>query len=100
MTSQKPLASLSLDVDNKWSYLKTHGDSSWEALPSYLDTLVPRVLDFLARRNLSITFFVVGLDAREDKNHRALSELARAGHEIGNHSFSHEPWFHLYQTER
>ena len=23
------LASLSLDLDNKWSYLKTHGDAGW-----------------------------------------------------------------------
>ena len=38
----KPLASLSLDLDNKWSYMKTHGDAGWEALPSYLDACVPR----------------------------------------------------------
>ena len=36
----KPLASLSLDLDNEWSYLKTHGDVSWEALPSHLDVAV------------------------------------------------------------
>ena len=43
----KPLASLSLDLDNKWSYLKTHGDPGWESFPSYLDVVVPRVLDLL-----------------------------------------------------
>ena len=32
----KPLASLSLDLDNQWSYMKTHGDPGWESLPSYL----------------------------------------------------------------
>ena len=26
----------------------------------------------------------------------ALSPIAAAGHEIGNHSFNHEPWLHLY----
>ena len=41
----KPLASLSLDLDNKWSYMKTHGDAGWEAFPSYLDIVVPRVLE-------------------------------------------------------
>jgi peptidoglycan-N-acetylglucosamine deacetylase len=100
MSSQKPLASLSLDVDNKWSYLKTHGDPGWESFPSYLDVLVPRVLDFLAQRKLQITFFVVGQDAALEKNHDALSALAAGGHEIGNHSFSHEPWMHLYARER
>ncbi len=43
----KSIASLSLDLDNRWSYLKTHGDASWESFPSYLDLLVPLVLDML-----------------------------------------------------
>lgn len=95
----KPIASLSLDVDDKWSYLKTHGDSDWENFPSYLDVLVPRVLDFLAQRNLTITFFVVGQDALVAKNNAALQSIAAAGHEIGNHSFSHEPWLSLYSRD-
>jgi peptidoglycan-N-acetylglucosamine deacetylase len=100
MSSQKPIASLSLDLDNKWTYLKVHGDSGWEDFPSYLDVLVPRVLDFLTRRHLQITFFVVGQDAALDKNRDALRAIAAAGHEIGNHSFSHEPWLHLYGKDR
>lgn len=92
----KPIASLSLDLDNEWTYLKTRGDPRWEALPSYLDCVVPRVLDLLARRGLRITFFVVGQDAALDKNRQALGRLAPAGHEIGNHSMRHEPWLHLY----
>ncbi|HZR13834.1 MAG TPA: polysaccharide deacetylase family protein [Acidimicrobiia bacterium] len=92
----KMLASLSLDLDNQWSYMKTHGDAGWDSYPSYLDVVVPRVLDFLAARGLRITFFVVGQDAALDRNHDALAALSRAGHEIGNHSFRHEPWLHLY----
>jgi hypothetical protein len=92
----KPLASLSLDLDNKWSYMKTHGDAGWETFPSYLDIVVPRALEFLRERGLTITFFIVGQDAVLDENHAALSSIAPAGHEIGNHSFHHEPWLHLY----
>jgi hypothetical protein len=95
-----PTASLSLDLDNQWSYMKTHGDAGWEAFPSYLDLVVPRVLDFLSARGLTITFFVVGQDAALEKNHAALRRLADAGHEIGNHSFKHEPWLHLYSEEQ
>jgi peptidoglycan-N-acetylglucosamine deacetylase len=29
MRDSKPIASLSLDLDNKWSYMKTHGDPGW-----------------------------------------------------------------------
>jgi hypothetical protein len=40
--------------------------------------------------------FVVGQDAALEKNREALGAIAAAGHEIGNHSFHHEPWLHLY----
>jgi peptidoglycan/xylan/chitin deacetylase (PgdA/CDA1 family) len=92
----KPIASVSLDLDNEWTYLKVHGDATWESYPSYLDIVVPRVLRFFEERNLTITFFVVGQDAALEKNHTALASLSAAGHEIGNHSFAHEPWLHLY----
>lgn len=97
--TKKPIASLSLDLDNKWSYMKTHGDPGWETFPSYLDIVVPRFLEFLGERNLTITVFIVGQDAALEKNHAALKSIADAGHEIGNHSFNHEPWLHLYSEE-
>jgi hypothetical protein len=88
--------SLSLDLDNKWSYLKTHGTDAWLGFPSYLDLVVPRILEFLRDRGLRLTFFIVGQDAALEKNRAALRSIAEAGHEIGNHSFNHEPWLHLY----
>jgi peptidoglycan/xylan/chitin deacetylase (PgdA/CDA1 family) len=96
----KPLASLSLDLDNKWSYMKTHGDSGWESFPSYLDAAVPKILDFLKAREQLITFFIVGQDAALDKNKEQLRSIADAGHEIGCHSYNHEPWLHLYSYEK
>ena len=94
------LASISLDLDNKWSYLKTHGDAGWDSYPTYLPTLVPSVLDILDRIGLKITFFVVGQDAARQENQAALRTISEAGHEIGNHSFHHEPWLHLYSREQ
>ena len=90
-----PLRAVSLDLDNKWSYMKTHGDPGWESLPSYLDIVVPRVLKLLQEENLAITFFIVGLDATQPTSQPILRTIADAGHEIGNHSFKHEPWLHL-----
>lgn len=92
----KPPASLSLDLDNQWSYMKTHGDRGWESFPTYLPLVIPRILDFLAGRHLTISFFVVGQDAALEPNRGPLRTLALAGHEIGNHSFHHQPWLHLY----
>ena len=97
---KKPIASLSLDLDNKWSYMKTHGDERWKSFPSYLNLLVPRVLEFLKQRNLTITFFIVGQDAAFEENRDTLATIAGAGHEIGNHSFHHEPWLHLYSEKQ
>lgn len=91
-----PLCSLSLDLDNLWSYLKTHGDAGWDQYPSYLQIVVPRVLKFLADRGLKITWFIVGKDADDPEHRSVLRSITDAGHEVGNHSFFHEPWLHLY----
>jgi len=94
----KPTASLSLDLDNLWVYLKTRGHP-WEDARSYLPSVVPLILDVLQRRGLRITFFIVGRDATREANQDALTLIARAGHEIGNHSFDHEPWIQDYDVE-
>jgi len=95
-SSTERIASVSLDLDNKWAYMRSSKIEGWEDYPTYLDVAVPRVLDFLSRRALTITFFIVGKDASLAKNHEAIASIAKAGHEIGNHSFNHEPWLHLY----
>ncbi len=99
-TTQKPIASLSLDLDNKWSYLKTHGDAGWDQYPTYLPLVVPRFLRVLQQLDLKMTVFVVGQDAARDENFEALASISAAGHEIGNHSFNHEPWLHLYSEQQ
>lgn len=97
---QKPIADISLDLDNKWSYLKTRGDEAWATYPSYLDQVVPHILQTLASHSLRITVFVVGQDAAMDANLPALRSIVAAGHEIGNHSFHHEPWLQRYTPEQ
>lgn len=88
--------SISLDLDNLWSYLKIHGDDGWRSFPSYLDRLAEIMIGRLRKHGLRITVFVVGQDAALAKNREALAALAAEGHEIGNHSFSHEPWFYRF----
>jgi peptidoglycan-N-acetylglucosamine deacetylase len=96
----KPLASISLDLDNQWSYMKIHGDEGWNQYPSYLDVFLPTVLDILDDLNLKITFFIVGQDAVLEKNRHALRLIVDRGHEIGNHSFHHESWLQTYPKEQ
>ncbi len=94
------ISSISLDLDNKWSYMKTHGDVGWEAFPSYLPQVVPTILNVLQSLDAKITFFIVGQDAALPINREPLGAIAAAGHEIANHSFHHEPWLHEYSREQ
>lgn len=100
MAKKKILASVSLDLDDQWSYMKVHGDDGWETFPSYLDIVVPIFLDVFDRLDIKITFFVVGQDAAIERNHKILRSIIERGHEIGNHSFHHESWLKTYSKEK
>jgi peptidoglycan-N-acetylglucosamine deacetylase len=95
-SKSKPLASISLDLDNQWSYMKIHGDEGWDQYPSYFDIFVPHVLDLLDELELKITFFIVGKDAESQENRRYLRMIVDRGHEVGNHSYHHESWLQTY----
>ena len=100
MAKNKIPASISLDLDDQWSYMKVHGDEGWETFPSYLDIVVPIFLDVFDKLDMKITFFVVGQDAAIEKNHKVLQSIVERGHEIGNHSFHHESWLKTYSKEK
>ena len=92
----KPLASVSLDLDNQWSYMKIHGDEGWDKYPSYFDIFIPHVLDVLDQLDLKITFFIVGKDAESEGNRKYLRMITERGHEVGNHSYHHESWLQTF----
>ena len=61
--------------------------------------VMPRVLDVLARRGVTSTFFVIGEKLAQPPN-RALAERAHAeGHWIGNHTWSHSRPFGLMEAD-
>lgn len=88
-TTARPLATLSLDLDDVWAYLRTRGEPDWESAPSVLPLAVERLLPVLARHDLRLTVFVVGRDARRPAGRAAVQALAEAGHEIASHSQLH-----------
>lgn len=51
------------------------------------DQFTPQILEVLAKYNVEATFFVVG--ERAEKYPSMLRRIAREGHVIGNHSYSH-----------
>lgn len=92
-------ASLSIDLDNEWAYLRSRGDPRWRSYPSYLGAVVPQMLDILKRRGLQVTFFMVGKDAENPNNRDSLASISGSGHEVGNHSFRHELWLSRYSEQ-
>ncbi len=51
---------------------------------------LPRLLDELDVHGLRATFFVEAINC--ELNPDAVTEIARRGHELGSHGWSHEPW--------
>ena len=95
----KPIASLSLDLDDLWAYQRSHGDPAWTQHGSYLPSLMPPLLDLLDQHACRITFFVVGADAAAPKSAPWIRMITERGHEVGNHSYNHECWMHRYSRE-
>lgn len=100
MSSDDRIASLSVDLDNQWTYMKMHGVEGWQSFPSYFGVVVPRMLEFFKARSLDVTFLVVGQDAAIEEQRPALEALVQNGHEIGNHSFHHDTWMHEYPLDQ
>ncbi|MCA9138228.1 MAG: polysaccharide deacetylase family protein [Planctomycetales bacterium] len=91
----RPIASLSIDFDNKWAYLRAAGRSDWESVTSYLNIVAERVLETLGQFNLPLTVFVVGRDLKNESDVRAIESLKQLpAHEFANHSMNHLPWMH------
>lgn len=86
------VCSVSVDLDPLSCYYGIHGLGTPPGLLAdvVLQRALPRFAELFTRRGLFATFFVVGADLERDPSGRALlSELARAGHELGNHSHNH-----------
>jgi len=98
--NKKPIANISLDLDNQWSYMKIHGDEGWDLYPSYFDIFIPHVLNVLDELDLKITFFIVGKDTESEENRKYLRMITERGHEVGNHSYHHESWLQTYSYEK
>jgi peptidoglycan-N-acetylglucosamine deacetylase len=87
------LGALSIDLDALRQYRRIHGMA--DARPaSGADTVytraVPRFAELCARLGARGTAFCVGEDLSHPEAANAIRDLAAAGHEIGNHTWSHD----------
>jgi ring-1,2-phenylacetyl-CoA epoxidase subunit PaaD len=82
------IATLSLDLDDTWAYLRAHG-GDWEQAPSILGLVTDRCLALCDRLGLRMTVFVVGRDLEFRHGREAVRAFALQGHEVGSHSYLH-----------
>jgi hypothetical protein len=88
----KRVASISVDLDPLSCYYGIHGlgEAPAQLRDVVLRRALPRFAEMFERHGLTATFFVVGADVGADPAGAALlGELAREGHELGNHSHNH-----------
>lgn len=86
------VCSVSVDLDPLHCYYGIHGLGEPPAALAdvVLHRALPRFTEMFAKRGISATFFVVGSDLERDPGGKALlRDAAKAGHELGNHSYSH-----------
>ncbi|QDV64915.1 polysaccharide deacetylase family protein [Crateriforma conspicua] len=96
----RPIASLSLDLDNRWAYLRAAGRDDWMNRPSYLPMAVDRIVDVLGELNLPLTVFLVGRDLTNKADCDAIRRFDSIHWEPANHSLNHLPWMHTMPPDQ
>lgn len=82
-------AILTVDLDNLWVYQQVYGGADWRRFDSFLEVVVPRLVQLIDRAAVPATIFTVGMDARDAESKRQLRSLLSAGCELANHSMMH-----------
>jgi len=85
---------ISIDVDTLSSIYKGQGCSRKGGY-TFIEfrSGVENMLAFFSKFNIKTTMFMVGNDFLYKKNHSAIREISKQGHEIANHSMTHPQGF-------
>ena len=85
-------ASLSVDLDEIPCYAAIHGLSAptEDASHAIYRRCIDRLEVLFDAHDIQATFFTIGKDLETQKNRERIKALHEAGHEIANHSYSHD----------
>lgn len=81
---------MSVDVEDWFSVENMRGiipRQDWDKLESRVERNVARLLDLFSARQIEATFFVLGWIA--ERHPDMVREIARRGHEVASHGYSH-----------
>jgi hypothetical protein len=90
---------LSLDLDDAWTYLRAAGRPGWETTATVVPLVCERLLALLRKHRVQFTLFVITRDLEDDAKVAAIRPFVADGHEIGCHSHWHEPTFATLDQE-
>ncbi|QEG40237.1 polysaccharide deacetylase family protein [Roseimaritima ulvae] len=94
------IASLSMDLDNQWAYLRAAGRPQWAQSPCYFSKVIPRIVELLNQVDLPLTVFLVGRDLEAGASVAAIERFVDLKeHEFCNHSYNHDPWLHTLRRD-
>ena len=82
-------ASVGVDVDALKYYFQIHGLDPAKASDKAWSLGVPRFLDLFDEVGCAGTFYCVASDLEDELPQSMIKEMARRGHEIGNHTLDH-----------
>lgn len=86
------LCAVSVDLDPLTAYYQIHGlgDPPPKLRETIMRRVLPRFQELFEELGIPATFFVVGQELEQSAVGQAVvKELAEAGHEIGNHTYTH-----------
>ena len=91
MGASEPLNALTVDVED-WYHVAAFADridpTGWDRFVPRVDRNTRRLLELFAARGAKATFFVLGWVA--ERQQELVREIARAGHEVACHGWSHQ----------
>lgn len=84
---EKGINVLSIDCEDWFQGLEI-GIGDWHRFESRIERSLPKLLNLLEENGTKATFFILGYLA--ERFPRLVEEVAREGHEVGSHGYSHQ----------
>ncbi len=81
-----------MDLDGLWTLADCYGYPEGDSFTHdpVFTVALPRMLDFFDVHHVKATFFIIGRDLTVDAKRQAVAEIARRGHELASHGWSHQ----------
>jgi len=87
MNKKKPHAMIQIDCDREWDDIKVSIE------------IIKEFSKIFEENNIKATWFVVGSDLEDPSYQDVFMSLIKAGHEIGNHTYSHHKDFISFNVD-